>query len=186
MNPDIASLIEQAEKGNAADLFNALYAELHWLARCELARRGDVSVGATSLLHEAYLRMAAPSGSGPSFPDRARFMGYAARVMRGLIIDHARNQQALKRGRGFEITSLDLQAEEPLANAQELEKISAALDDLAEIDNSLAELVDLKFFCGFTLEEIGSMKGLSERTIRRKWDKARLYLYESIRADVSR
>ena len=187
MDSRIASLIEVAESGkaSASDLFKALYDELHWLANRELARRSDVGVGATSLLHEAYLRMAAHNGAGPSFPDRARFMAYAARVMRGLIIDHARSQRASKRGGGFEFTALTTQSGENVANAQELEKIGAALDELAEADPSLAEIVDLKFFCGFTLEEIAGMKGLSERTMRRKWDKARLYLYDSIRADVS-
>jgi len=67
-----------------------------------------------------------------------------------------------------------------VANATELEKISEALDELIEVDPSLAEVVDLKFFCGFTLEEIAEIKGVSERTMRRNWEKARLYLYESI------
>src|ERR1700687_81914 len=92
MEPTIPGFFGAAEQGDvaAADaLFSALYAELHRLAQRELARPGAaVSLGATTLLHEAYLDMAAHGG--PSFPDRARFMGYAARVMRGLIIDHAR------------------------------------------------------------------------------------------------
>jgi RNA polymerase sigma factor (TIGR02999 family) len=189
VSSQIASLIEAAEAGHSSavePLFKALYAELHWLAKCELARQGGgVSIGVTSLLHEAYVSIASRNGDGPVFPDRARFMAYAARVMRGLIVDHARNQHALKRGGAFEITSLDTKDAENLVNAHELEKISEALDELAEIDRSLAEVVDLKFFCGFTVEEIAEMKGLSERSVRRKWDKARLYLYESIRADLA-
>ena len=93
MEPTISSLMGAAERGDgvAADaLFSALYAELHRLAKRELARHGTPpSLSATTLLHEAYLDMA--GRDGPSFPDRARFMGYAARVMRGLIIDHAGN-----------------------------------------------------------------------------------------------
>ncbi|MGB8990040.1 MAG: ECF-type sigma factor, partial [Candidatus Sulfotelmatobacter sp.] len=102
MRPDatIPWLIGAAEQGDAAAadaLFSALYAELRQLAKRELARPGAaVSLSATTLLHEAYLDMAARDG--PSFPDRARFMGYAARVMRGLIIDHARQRHAQKRG----------------------------------------------------------------------------------------
>ena len=92
LDSTISSLIGAAERGDGAAaeaLFSALYSELHRLAKRELARQGvAVSLGATTLLHEAYLDMAARDG--PSFPDRARFMGYAARVMRGLIIDHAR------------------------------------------------------------------------------------------------
>src|ERR1700722_9852607 len=104
----ISSLLVAAEQGDkpaAEALFAALYSELHRLAKRELARRGaQGSLGATTLLHEAYLDMAAQDG--PAFPDRARFMGYAARVMRGLIIDHARKRSALKHGGEFEITSL--------------------------------------------------------------------------------
>src|SRR5229473_3227261 len=101
-----------AERGDspaAEALFAALYSELHRLAKRELARQGlPVSLSPTTLLHEAYLDMAARDG--PSFPDRARFMGYAARVMRGLVIDHARERHAQKRGGLFEITSLDTAA----------------------------------------------------------------------------
>src|ERR1700724_433556 len=92
----ISSLIVAADQGDkpaAEALFAALYSELHRLAKRELARRGlQASLGATTLLHEAYLDMA--GRDGPSFPDRARFMGYAARVMRGLIIDYTRSRHA--------------------------------------------------------------------------------------------
>ena len=165
-------------------LFQTLYVELHRLARCELARRGsDLSIGVTSLLHEAWLNMAAHREQ-VSFPDRARFMAYAAQVMRRLIVDYARDRHALKRGGAFEITSLDTKDIENLANAAELEKISEALDELAEVDRPLADIVDMKFFCGFTLEEIAEIRGLSERTVRRNWEKARLYLYQSISSDL--
>src|SRR5262252_10773213 len=103
----ISSLILAAERGEPAAteaLFSELYTELHRLARRELARQGmPVSLSATTLLHNAYLDMAADSG--PSFPDEARFLSYASRVMRGLIIDHVRARCARKRGGGFEITS---------------------------------------------------------------------------------
>jgi RNA polymerase sigma factor (TIGR02999 family) len=122
---------------------------------------------------------------GPSFPDRARFMGYAARVMRGLIIDHARNRRAQKRGGRFEITSLATDAAENAVDDRELSRISDALDELAKIEPGLAEIVDLKFFCGFTFSEIAGMCSLSERTVQRNWEKARIYLHDSIRADLS-
>ncbi len=87
-----------------------LYSELHRLAKRELARRGvPVSLGATTLLHQAYIEMAGKERT--SFPDQSRFMGYAARVMRGLIIDHARSRRAQKRGGQFEITSLETEIE---------------------------------------------------------------------------
>jgi RNA polymerase sigma factor (TIGR02999 family) len=188
MGPDISSLIEAAEQGDgsAADaLFSALYSELRRIAKRELGRHGaPVSLGASTLVHEAYLDIAARNGSGPLFPDRARFMSYAARVMRGLIIDHARYRQARKRGGQFEITSLSTDVGENVVDDRELTRIGEALDELARTDASLAEVVDLKFFCGFSFAEIGAMQGISERTVQRKWEKARIYLHHSIRANL--
>ena len=185
MDSTVSSLIAAAERGDgsaANTLFSVLYAELHRLARRELAGRGvPVSLGATTLLHQAYIEMAAKDGS--SFPDRARFMGYAARVMRGLIIDHARARRAQKRGGQFEITSLGVEAANA-ADERQLVRISEALNELAKADPSLAEIVDLRFFCGFTFAEIAAIKGVCERTAQREWEKARIYLHRSIRADL--
>jgi RNA polymerase sigma factor (TIGR02999 family) len=188
MEPTISSLMLASERGDdsaAEALFSALYTELHRLARRELARRGvAVTLSATTLLHEAYLAIA--ERSGPSFPDRARFMGYAARVMRGLIVDHARNRKAIKRGGQFEITSADCEIADNVPDADELTQISEALDDLAKVDPSLAQVVDLKFFCGFSFAEIAAMRNVSERTVQRKWEKARIYLHRKIRAQLPR
>ena len=182
----ISTLMGAAESGDrsaAAALFSALYSELHRLARRELGRQGiPVSLGATTLLHEAYLDMAQRT---PNFPDRARFMAYAARVMRGLIIDHARRRCAQKRGGLFELTSMDSETEDVI-DERVFREVSDALDELAKTDPALTEIVDLKFFCGFSFSEIAAMRGLSERTIQRQWDKARIYLYNSIRADLTR
>jgi len=186
LDPNISSLIGAADRGDSAaggSLFAALYAELHRLAKQQLFRHGAaVSLSATTLLHQAYLDMADREGS--AFPDEDRFMGYAARVMRGLIIDHARSRQAQKRGGMFEITSLGTEAGELTVDSREIAQIGAALDELAKRDEPLAQLVDLKFFCGFSFEEIAKMRGVSERTIRRSWEKARLYLHHSIRPDL--
>lgn len=193
MNKDraasISTLMEEAQRGDSSaadELFAALYDELHRLAKRELARQaGLISISVTTLLHEAYLDIAARSG--PSFPDEARFMGYAARVMRGLIIDHARRRCAVKRGGQFEITRLGTDQTEPggqFAEERELAPISEALDELAKADASLAELVDLKFFCGFSFAEIAAMQDISERTVQRKWEKARIYLHRTIRGSL--
>jgi RNA polymerase sigma factor (TIGR02999 family) len=183
----ISSLIIAAERGDrpaAEALFAALYSELHRLAKRELARRGSqVTLSATTLLHEAYLDIAARDG--PSFPDRARFMGYAARVMRGLIIDHARERHAQKRGGQFEITSLNTEEMENAVDHRELVLISATLDELGKIEPALAEVIDLKFFCGFSFAEIAAMRDVSERTVQRKWEKARIYLHRKIRTDLA-
>jgi RNA polymerase sigma factor (TIGR02999 family) len=187
-DPTIVSLMNEAERGegSAADaLFAALYAELHRLAKRELWRQGAVlSISATTLLHEAYLDISGRCGA--SFPDRARFMGYAARVMRGLIIDYARSRTAVKRGGQFEITRLGTEFAEPHADEQELTEISNALNQLAKADPSLAQVVDLKFFCGFSFADIAAMQGISERTVQRKWEKARIYLHRHLRAPAHR
>jgi RNA polymerase sigma factor (TIGR02999 family) len=183
----ISSLIGAAEQGDPAAteaLFSALYYELHRLAKRELARGGaPVSLSVTTLLHEAYLDMAAREGS--VFPDQARFMGYAAHVMRNLIIDHARERRAQKRGGLFEITSLDTEAMEKAADHQELTQISEALDELAKLEPALAEIIDLKFFCGFSFAEIAAMRDVSERTVQRNWEIARIYLRRKIRTELS-
>ncbi len=183
--PALSSLFEAAERGDtsAADaLFGALYSELHQTAKRELARQGSsISLGATTILHQAYIEMA--GREGVSFPDRARFMGYAARVMRGLIIDHVRRRQAQKRGGQFKLTSAETEIEDVPID-RDLNRISDALDELAKTEPPLAELVDLKFFCGLTFAEIASLRGTSERTVQRQWEKARIYLHRSIRANL--
>jgi len=184
MESTISALVVAAETGDEAasrNLFATLYAELHRIARRELARPGaPPSLGVTTLLHEAYLEMA--GRDGVAFPDRARFMGYAARVMRGLIINYAKTRQTAKRGGQFQITSFETDGEEPIvADERELTEISDALDQLAKSDPLLAELVDLKFFCGFSFVEIAAMRQTSERTVQRNWEKARLYLHRWLR-----
>lgn len=178
----LASLFAAAGQGDPASaeaLFAALYSELHRLARRELARsQGSVTLGATTLLHEAYLDMS--SRNGPDFPNRGQFMGYAARVMRGLIIDYARRRQAMKRGGQFEITSLGTDGAAAVVEVEELTALGDALDALASMDALLAETVDLKFFCGFSFAEIAAMRGVSERTVQRSWEKARIYLYQAL------
>lgn len=179
MAPTISVLIASTESGDrsAADaLFGALYGELHALAERQLARRGsDLTLGVTTLLHEAYLDMAGREGT--AFPDKGRFMAYAARVMRSLILDYVRDHRALKRGGEFQITTLD-EGRTPAAadGGSDLEGVGAALEKLTALDPTLAEVVDLKFFCGFSLGEIAAMRGVSERTMQRRWEKARIYL----------
>ena len=180
--PTISSLIASTEAGDgpAADaLFSALYAELRSLARRQLAGSRGLTLGPTTLLHEAYLNIA--RREGVSFPDRARFLAYAAKVMRRLIIDHVRSRSAQKRGGAFEIVTLDEGdgAARP-AEDREIIQVGEALEELSTAEPPLADVVDLKFFCGFSFTEIAEMRGLSERTVRRQWEKARMYLRQRI------
>ena len=169
---------ERGGRTTADALFNTLYSELHRMARRELARRGAVAGGVTTLLHEAYLTIS--SREGVVFPDRARFMAYAARVMRGLIIDDVRRRRSQKRGGLFEITALDTDHAENVADAQELVRIGDALEELGKVDPDLAQIIDLKFFCGFSFAEIAAMRGVSERTVQRSWEKGRIFLHRAM------
>jgi RNA polymerase sigma factor (TIGR02999 family) len=175
------------DEGSPPDrLFEVLYDELRRLSRRQIARAGGAGVlGATTLLHEVYLGLS--DRPDALFPDRARFMAYAARAMRGMIIDHARRRHAHKRGGGVPIASLEehhLPA--VLGDGEEAARIGEALDELAVIEPPLAEVVDLKFFCGFSFGEIAAMRGVSERTVQRQWEKARVFLHASMRDDSIR
>lgn len=181
----IAALVSAADRHDpsaAETLFSVLYTELHRVARRELARNlGACSLGPTTILHQAYIDMSKREGT--AFPDRPRFMGYASRVMRGLIIDHMRNRHAQKRGGQFHLTSLREEAAQDEGDVRELTRISQALDELSGAEPALAEIVDLKFFCGFTFAEIAAMRGVTERTVQRQWQKARIYLHHNLGTD---
>jgi len=186
VEPDLTALFTAADRGDAAareQLFERLYAELHRLARRELWKSGAaVSMGATTLLHEAFINLS--EREAIAFPDRARFMAYAARAMRGLIIDHARSRHAQKRGGQFDITTLDTNISDQTADSIDLPLVGDALDELAKLEPELAQVVDLKFFCGFSFAEIAAMRGVSERTVQRDWEKARIYLHQSLRGSA--
>jgi RNA polymerase sigma factor (TIGR02999 family) len=181
----LATIVARADAGDALAkelLFAALYADLHRVAQAQIRRiGGPLTLGATTLLHEAYLDIARREAA--AFPDRNRFLGYASRAMRGLVINLVRSRQAQKRG--GELTFVDLDEARAAAPGQagELDALGVALDELATLQPDLAELVDLKFFCGFSFAEIAGMRGVSERTIQRDWAKARLLLHRSLADD---
>ncbi|MET0535833.1 MAG: ECF-type sigma factor [Steroidobacter sp.] len=179
IDDNLAAIMHAAETGDpiARDqLFTALYAELHRMARRELPQKGSVTLSPTTLLHETFLNIS--QREALTFSDRAQFMSYAGRAMRGLVVDYLRRRQAQKRGGKFEITSLPAELPGALEDSHslQLEKLNDALESLARIDTRLAECVDLKFFCGFSFGEIAELRNVSERTVQREWDKARLLL----------
>ncbi len=178
----IAQRSQSSTAGAQDQLFAQLYADLHRLARREAFRHGAQAViSPTTLLHEAYLNI--QHRDSLAFPDQWRFLAYAARAMRSVAIDRARERGTLKRGGDFFITSLDTENAEHCAQPEQLPRISEALDELAILEPELAHIVDLKFFCGFTLAEIAALKNVSERTVQRHWEKARLMLYRALSQD---
>ncbi len=180
----VAKLIVAADGGDdtaSGKLFVELYRELHRVAKRQL-RIGapNSTLSATTLLHECYLSMAA---GATVFPDQSRFIAYAARAMRGLIVDHIRDQKALKRGGEFHLTTLNTHIEDSAPLACEVAGLSDALEQLEQADPQLAKLIDLKYFCGFSFTDIAKLRGVSERTVGRDWQKARLYLHHALVAD---
>lgn len=187
----VPSMTVESEAGDAVpkimdreELFNSLYDELHRLARREVYRRGRVGgLGVTTVLHEAYLSIS--RNAGAEFVDHARFLAYAARVMRGLIIDDDRRRRSAKRGGLFDLTTLHTDCRGVMENPLALARLGDALDELAAVEPDLAEIVELKFFCGFSFIEIAAMRGVSERTIQRSWEKGRLYLHHAMGAETA-
>lgn len=180
-NDVLIQALAAAERGGAeraSELFPLLYDELHRLAQRQLRRNpGAGTLGATTLLHEAYLDLSART---TPFVDRPRFFAYAARAMRGLIIDYVRQRRAVKRGGEFQLTSLDTESPDADVPIDDLGPLGDALLELTEVEPDLAQLVDLKFFCGFSFEEIAAMRGVSRRTVHREWDRARIFLRGSL------
>lgn len=179
---ELHQLVARAERGDAGatdQLFTQLYQQLHRLARREANRFGPQSAqGTTTLLHEAYLDISRRDAL--AFASQGHFMAYAARAMRGLVIDRVRERQAQKRGGGLHITSLDTEVAESCPQPELLAGIGDALDELAKLEPALAQVVDLKFFCGFSMVEIATLTGSSERSVQRQWEKARLLLFRAM------
>lgn len=179
-SPDtpLSTLLEKADAGDpqANDrLFAALYGELHRLAEREVRRQGGSSpFSATTLLHEVYLAIG-PRHDG-QFPDQSRFLAYAAKAMRGVLVDRVRAQYAGKRGGGVRDATLDTGNAQLVSDPHELIAIHDAMASLESADPELARVVDLRFFCGFTFAEIAAVHQVSERTVQRQWEKARLFL----------
>ena len=179
----VGQLIRSANVGDGAaadQLFAVLYRELHAIAERQLrGNAGELTLGTTTLLHEAYLNIA--DREGLHFASRGQFLTYAARSMRGLLIDYVRQRRAKKRGGEFQITSSGVENAPARDEAgEDLVPLGEALDALSGVDPELSQLVDLHFFCGFTFAEVAELRGVSERTVQRDWRKARLLLHRTM------
>jgi RNA polymerase sigma factor (TIGR02999 family) len=183
--PPITRLLELAAAGDRAALdqiYAALYPDLKRIARARLRQQGRADgLGTTTLLHESFLRLV--GASELRLQDRRHFFAYAARTMRNIIIDSAREHLADRRGGGAEHETLGGDAALQVADSgasEELIRVSEALLELERLDPDLAELVDMRYFGGYTESEIAELQGVTDRTIRRRWDKARAWLYVAL------
>lgn len=178
----ITQLLLQASAGDekAVDtLFERVYAELRGLARNYIKdERPDHTLQATALVHEAYVRLVGLEQI--EWQNRAQFFSIAAQVMRHILVDHARRHSAEKRGSGERKLSLD----DAVSFAEERDVNLVALDDalktLAELDREQSRIVELRFFGGLSIAEIASVLDVSETTVSRKWNTAKLWLYDQI------
>jgi len=165
-------------------LFPLVYDELHDLARRQRRRRhpGE-TLDTTALLHEAYLKLV--DQSHPQWQDRNHFMAVAAVVMRHLLVDQARRKTARKRGGNEEPVPLEEVhlGVGTVARAEEILAIHEALEELAGLNPRLVTLVELRFFAGLSVEEAAEAMGLSERTVKRDWRKARAFLHRALSMD---
>ncbi|MGO9829737.1 MAG: ECF-type sigma factor [Myxococcaceae bacterium] len=180
---DITELIKRAKAGEDAALemlFEELYEPLRGLARSRLARGGHQTLlDTTGLVHEFYLRL--EHAGRVLVNDRHHFMAYAARAMRSVVVDFARRRAAERRGGDVEHVPLT----ESLAEAggeQEILQVHAALETLEKVDPYLVRVVEMRYFAGMTEEEIAKSLAISDRTVRRHWEKARLLLASALKA----
>jgi RNA polymerase sigma factor (TIGR02999 family) len=172
-------LIELSNGNNAAvdELLPVVYGELKKLAAGYLRReRVGHTLQATALVHEAYLKLV--DQTRVSWQNRAHFFGVAARIMRRILVDHARRHQADKRGGEFQKLQLDEKADKAIEISGELLRLDEALGELAKSDASLAKLVELRYFGGLTFEEAAEVLGVSVITAKRHWKLARAWLYD--------
>lgn len=181
---DITTLIERASGGDAEavnSLFERLYPELRRLAHARLGQGSpDRILGTTALVHECFLKL---RGAGRlSLNDRAHFMAYAASVMRSVIVDVARARRAERRGGDAVAVTLDSRvADETPAPEDEILDVHEALRALGALDERLVKVVEMRYFAGLEEAEIGAALGVTERTVRRDWRKARLLLAAALR-----
>lgn len=180
----LTRLIYEAQHGNreAADaLFAATYSDLRRLARARLrADRRHTLLDTGALVHESFLRFA--QGRNLALGSRDHFMRWAVQVMRSVIVDHARRRLAERRGGGGERVTLDDDIVPARAADAEIVGVHEALERLAAVDPRAAHSVELRYFGGLTEVEIAGVLGVTERTVRRDWRKARLLLREALAA----
>jgi len=183
---DATALVARAREGDEralGQLFELLYPELRRIAHARLRASGHSTLlETTALVHESYARFAGLAQLDVT--DRAHFLAYASRVMRSVIIDMARERMAERRGGGAPHITLTTSLGQALADeaSPEVVRVHEALDELAQIDQRLAQVVEMRYFGGLEHAEIAQALGVGLRTVERDWEKARSFLYASLKA----
>ncbi len=184
--PDVTILLDRARSGDTAAfdrLVGQLYGELRSMAHAQRRRLGAAdTVNTTAVVHEAYAKLGGRDG-GTDYADRQHFFRVAARAMRDVIVDHARAQQAEKRGgpgRDVRLDDTPTLASPTRFDPAEALSVDAALDGLARADADAARIVELRYFGGLSIEETAEALGISEATVKRRWTVARAWLYRRL------
>jgi len=180
---DVTSLLNKLAAGDqeaAAQLVPLVYAELRRLAARRLRQeRPDHTLQATALVHEAYIRLAAQREA--RWQSRAQFFGVASQVMRRVLVDYARGQQRIRRGGKQQKVSLDDVLLVSPDRSEEVLNVHESLSRLEKLDARQARIVELRYFGGLTLEEIGEVVGISTKTVMRELKVAKAWLYGDLK-----
>ena len=173
---DITGLLKRwssGDRGGLDELIPIIYSELHKLAGHYLDREHDTpTLQTTALVNEAWIRLARQHSA--EWQNRAQFFGVAARIMRRILVDHARERDAARRGGGAARIALDEVLMVPSARDQDLVALDAALVDLASFDPQKARVVEMRYFGGMTIEEVAEAMATSPTTVKREWAVARV------------
>lgn len=160
--------------------YEAAYQELRRIARSQLNQHQRTGMlDTTALVHESFMRFS--QANGAEIVDKRHFLGYAAKVMRSVIVDAARARNAERRGGDVQMTTLNSKIIENVTLESGVIKIDEAIDLLQAADPQLAQIVELRFFAGLSVDEAAEVLGMSPRTLYREWEKARLILIDALR-----
>lgn len=181
---DVTQLLQRirAQDGEALNrLFAVVYDDLHRMARARLAHNSPMTLlDATSLVHEAYLRL--HQAGQIDLDSRGRFMAYSAQVLRAIVVDFARRRLAERRGGDAGHVTLNTEIAASVGTTDDdVERVNAAVDELAVADPRLKQVIEMRYFGGLTEAEIAEALGVTERTVRRDWQRAKLLLSVSLK-----
>jgi RNA polymerase sigma factor (TIGR02999 family) len=186
-DPTVTELLVQWRAGDERaleSLIPLVYSELRSLAHYYLRQeRADHTLQSTALVHEAYVRLVGKQP--PSIQNRSHFFGVAARLMREILVDYARNQRAAKRGGGAPVLALDEIESVAQRVDVDLLLLDDALTELARLDERQSRIVELRYFSGLSIEETSEVLGISPTTVSREWTTARAWLYREIARSAS-
>jgi RNA polymerase sigma factor (TIGR02999 family) len=177
---ELLGAVNRGEHGAIDRLFAALYEEMRSIAHARLRRQARITfLDTTALVNECYLRL--QKVGSLELVDQAHFLGYAARAMRSIVVDFVRRRQSERRGGDLQREPLATDAAAPPdRREEEILRVHEALLELAEIDERLVRVVEMRYFAGMKEEEVAEALDVSLRTVARDWEKARLFLAASL------